>query len=72
MKRRDFIGRAAATLAAIGAEGCIFGRRNVRPPDATRGVVVSARDLSGAFDWPRLAREAGLAAADVLSLIVVL
>lgn len=61
MKRRDFIMRSAAALAAAGAGGCrMFGGRRSAPPQATRGVVVSARDLSGAFDWPRLAREAGL------------
>ena len=27
---------------------------------ATRGVVVSAKDLSGGFDWPKMAHEAGL------------
>ena len=60
MKRRDFLKQTAAAMAAAGAGGCLFGRRNGRMPQATRGVVVSARDLSGAFDWPRLAREAGL------------
>ena len=60
MKRRDFIGQAAAVLTTVGVCGCMFGRRGNRPPATTRGVVVSARDLSGALDWPRLAREAGL------------
>ncbi len=61
MKRRDFIRQTAAALAAAGTGGCrMFGRRKNMPPRATRGVVVSARDLSGAFDWPRLARESGL------------
>ena len=61
MNRRDFIWQSAAALAAAGVGGCrMFGGRKNVPPRATRGVVVSARDLSGAFDWPRLAREAGL------------
>ena len=61
MKRRDFIRQATAALAAAGAGGCrMFGRRKNDQARDTRGVVVSARDLSGAFDWPRLAREAGL------------
>ena len=61
MKRRDFIRQATAALAAAGAGGCrMFGRRKNDQARETRGVVVSARDLSGAFDWPRLAREAGL------------
>lgn len=59
MKRRNFIKQAAA-MAAIGVGGCIAGGRGSRNATATRGVVVSARDLSGAFDWPRLAHEAGL------------
>ena len=59
MKRRDFLKQAAA-MAAIGVGGCMAGGRGSRNADATRGVVVSARDLSGAFDWPRLAHEAGL------------
>ena len=60
MKRRDFIRHAASALA-VGCAGCrMFGRRKNKTPEPTRGVVVSARDLSGAFDWPRLAREAGL------------
>ena len=59
MKRRDFLKQAAA-MAAIGVGGCMAGGRGSRNTAATRGVVVSARDLSGAFDWPRLAHEAGL------------
>ena len=59
MKRRDFLKRVLAAATAASAGGCLTvetaGRRA-----ATRGVVVSARDLSGAFDWPRLAHEAGL------------
>ena len=61
MKRRDFLKQAAA-MAAIGVGGCMAGGRGSRNAAATRGVVVSARDLSGAFDWPRLAYEAGLTA----------
>jgi len=59
MKRRDFMKQAAA-MSAIGVGGCMAGGRGSRNAAATRGVVVSARDLSGAFDWPRLAHEAGL------------
>ena len=59
MKRRDFLKQAAA-MAAIGVGGCMAGGRGSRNAAATRGVVVSARDLSGAFDWPRLAHDAGL------------
>ena len=59
MKRRDFLKQAAA-MAAIGVGGCMAGGRGSRNTAATRGVVVSARDLSGAFDWPRLAHDAGL------------
>ena len=59
MKRRDFMKQAAA-MAAIGVGGCMAGGRGRRNVAATRGVVVSARDLSGAFDWPRLAHDAGL------------
>ena len=59
MKRRDFLKQAAA-MAAIGVGGCMAGGRGSRNAAATRGVVVSARDLSGAFDWPRLAHAAGL------------
>ncbi len=59
MKRRDFLKQAAA-MAAIGVGGCMACGRGIRNAAATRGVVVSARDLSGAFDWPRMAHEAGL------------
>ena len=58
MERREFLKQAAAA-ALVGAGGCMTCRRG-GPPAETRGVVVSARDLSGAFDWPRLAHEAGL------------
>ena len=59
MKRRDFLKRVLAAAAAASAGGCLTMGKNGRT-DATHGVVVSARDLSGAFDWPRLAHEAGL------------
>ena len=59
MKRRDFLKQSVAA-AAMAAAGCMTGRRTSRAVGATRGVIVSARDLSGAFDWPRLAHEAGL------------
>ena len=59
MKRRDFLKQAAA-MAAIGVGGCMAGGRGSRNAAATRGVVVSAHDLSGAFDWPHLAHDAGL------------
>ena len=58
MKRREFLKQAAAAVVA-GASGCMTCRRGASLA-TTRGVVVSARDLSGAFDWPRLAHEAGL------------
>ena len=58
--RREFIRGAAAALSFAGMGGCASGRGGGRLPRATRGVVVSAKNLSGAFDWPRLAREAGL------------
>ena len=76
MKRREFLKQAAATAMAVAGGGCIAGRRNGGTTGATRGVVVSVRDLSGAFDWPRLAHEAGLTTvathigpADVMSFI---
>ncbi len=58
--RRDFIHGVAAALSYACLGGCVVRHGTVRTPFATRGVVVSARNLSGAFDWPRLAREAGL------------
>ncbi|MBO7687820.1 MAG: twin-arginine translocation signal domain-containing protein, partial [Kiritimatiellae bacterium] len=60
MTRRDFLTRAMTAAAAAGAGGCLTIGANNGRNDATRGVVVSARDLSGAFNWPRLAHEAGL------------
>ena len=59
MKRRDFLRQTAAAIAAA-AGGCITSKGTSKDAGTTRGVVVSARDLSGAFDWPRLAHEAGL------------
>ena len=59
MNRRDFLRHAAAAMAAA-AGGCITAEGTRKEAETTRGVVVSARDLSGAFDWPRLAHEAGL------------
>ena len=59
MNRRDFLRHAAAAMAAA-AGGCITAEGTRKEAGTTRGVVVSARDLSGAFDWPRLAHEAGL------------
>lgn len=59
MNRRDFLRHAAAAMAAA-AGGCITAEGTREKTGTTRGVVVSARDLSGAFDWPRLAHEAGL------------
>ena len=57
--RRDFL-RGAAAVSMAGFGGCALCRCVGCAPAATRGVVVSAKNLSGAFDWPRLAREAGL------------
>ena len=59
MKRRSFLKQAVATVA-IGAGGCISDRRTSGSIGATRGIIVSVRDLSGMLDWPSLAREAGL------------
>ena len=56
MNRRDFLRHAAAAMAAA-AGGCITAEGTREKTGTTRGVVVSARDLSGAFDWPRLSNE---------------
>ena len=59
MDRRDFLGGSLAAGLAVGFGGCavLSGKRQLRP---THGVIVSAHNLSGSFDWPRMAHEAGL------------
>lgn len=59
MKRREFLGgmSSLAVLSALSGcrtAGCAGGIRS------TRGVVVGVKDLSGNFDWPKLAADAGL------------
>ncbi len=59
--KREFLRRGAAAFAGSALGGCVrFACGMWRRPSFTRGVVVSAKDLSGDFDWPRLAYEAGL------------
>lgn len=57
--RRGFLRGASAMALLSGFSGCrMFGCAGGLKP--TRGVVLGCPDLSGDFDWPRLAQEAGL------------
>ena len=60
VSRSEFIRGSLSTALAAGFGGCASPFRGEGMPSATRGVIVAARNLSRAFDWPRLAHEAGL------------
>ena len=59
LSRAEFIRGSVSAACAAGFGGCLSSSCG-RMPTATRGVIVAAKNLSGAFDWPRLAHEAGL------------